>query len=123
MARGRSTLVAEMRRTLALRVTEDPRRSNSPVCSTRSSLAWAAKGSVPSSSRNSVPPSAASKRPTRSLAGPARRAAPDQRAAVGGLEAPPPQLGGAGVRARLGAEQLGLEQVLRQRADVHLHEG
>ena len=41
-------------------------RSNSPVSSTRSSLACRLSGTLAISSRNSVPPSASSKRPTRS---------------------------------------------------------
>ena len=43
----------------------------------------------------------------------------EQRPRVGELEAPEPPLGRAGERALLVAEQLALEQRLRQRADVH----
>ena len=42
-----------------------------------------------------------------------------ERPRVGQLEAPEPPLGRAGERALLVAEQLALEQRLRQRADVH----
>ena len=42
-----------------------PTRSNGPCCSTRSSLACVSSGRSPISSRNSVPPSATSKRPSR----------------------------------------------------------
>ena len=86
-----SVLVAEMMRTLTRRVWLEPSRSNSPVCSTRSSFAWPAIDRLPISSRNSVPPLAASKRPSAAL--------------------------GAGERAGLGAEQFALEQLGRQRAD------
>ncbi len=68
MARRRLVLVAAMMRTWVRRVLLEPRRSNSPVCSTRRSLAWLPTASVPSSSRNRVPPSAASKRPARARA-------------------------------------------------------
>ena len=46
----------------------------------------------------------------------------EQRAAIGLLEAALPPLGGAGERAGLVAEQLGIQQVFRQRAAIHLHE-
>ena len=46
-------------------VREPPRRSNSCSCSTRSSFGWSSSGMSPTSSRNSVPPFASSKRPTR----------------------------------------------------------
>ena len=49
------------------RVIDDPSRSNSPVSSTRSSLFCWLRGTFAISSRNSVPPSASSKRPTRSI--------------------------------------------------------
>ena len=62
----RSALVAEMIRTLTLRVFDEPSRSNSPVSSTRSSFCCCVSGTLAISSRNSVPPSASSKRPTRS---------------------------------------------------------
>ena len=42
-----------------------PTRWNSPSCSTRSSFTWVAGVMSPISSRNSVPPSACSKRPAR----------------------------------------------------------
>ena len=56
-----------MMRTLARRVRDEPTRSNSPVSSTRSSLACRPIEMLAISSRNSVPPSASSKRPTRSV--------------------------------------------------------
>ena len=59
----RSALVAEMIRTSTRRVRDEPTRSNSPVSSTRSSLACWLSGTLAISSRNSVPPSASSKRP------------------------------------------------------------
>ncbi len=70
MARDRSTFVALTMLTSTLRVALEPSRSNSPVCSTRSSLACPAADKLPISSRNSVPPAAASKRPTRILVEP-----------------------------------------------------
>ena len=63
---GRSALVAERIRTSQRRVREEPTRSNSPVSSTRSSLPCWVGGTLAISSRKSVPPSASSKRPTRS---------------------------------------------------------
>ena len=62
----RSALVAEMSRTLTLRVFDEPSRSNSPVSITRSSFCCWVSGTLAISSRNSVLPSASSKRPTRS---------------------------------------------------------
>ena len=53
-----------MTRTSTLMVLGLPSRSNSPVSSTRSSLACTSSGSSPISSRKSVEPSATSKRPT-----------------------------------------------------------
>src|SRR5881227_1016211 len=61
-----SAFVAEMTRTFTRCVLEEPTRSNSPVSSTRSSFACCGKGRFAISSRNSVPPSASSNRPTRS---------------------------------------------------------
>ena len=97
MASRRSTLVAASTRTSTARVSLEPSRSNSPLCSTRSSFSLAGGDRLPISSRNSVPPSAASKRPMR---------------------AP----GRAGERAGLGAEQLALQQLVGQGARVDLHE-
>ena len=64
---SRSALVAEKTRTSTRRVFDEPTRSNSPVSSVRSSLACRPCEMLAISSRNSVPPSAISKRPTRSL--------------------------------------------------------
>ena len=64
---ARSALVAEKTRTSTRRVFEEPTRSNSPVSSVRSSLDCSPCEMLAISSRNSVPPSAISKRPTRSL--------------------------------------------------------
>ena len=61
-----SALVAERMRTSALRVRDEPTRSNSPVSSTRRSFGCRSSGTFAISSRKSVPPSASSKRPTRS---------------------------------------------------------
>ena len=72
---------------------DSPTRSNSRSCSTRSSLVCSVGLIVPTSSRKSVPRCACSKRPD-ALAD------------------------GAGERAAHVAEQLGLEQRLRQRAAV-----
>ena len=58
-------LVALSTRTDAVRVTLLPSRSNSPVWSTRKSFACPGNDRLPISSRNNVPPSAASKRPAR----------------------------------------------------------
>jgi len=55
--------VAAISRTLTLTVSVPPRRSNSRSCSTRSSLTCVPRLMSPISSRNSVPPSAISKRP------------------------------------------------------------
>ena len=63
----RSALVAERIRTSTRRVFEEPTRSNSPVSRTRSSLGCRFRGTFAISSRKSVPPSASSKRPTRSV--------------------------------------------------------
>ena len=73
---------------------DEPTRSNSPVSSTRSSLACRFSGTLAISSRNSVPPSASSKRPTRSALG-------------------------VGERALHVAEQFALEDALRESAGVH----
>src|SRR5205807_190404 len=61
-----SAFVAEMTRTFTRCVLEEPTRSNSPVSSTRNSFACCGRGKFAISSRNSVPPSASSNRPTRS---------------------------------------------------------
>ena len=61
--RGRSSLVAAIRRTSARRVLLPPTRSNSPYSMTRNSFSCTKGEVVASSSRNSVPPSARSKRP------------------------------------------------------------
>jgi hypothetical protein len=58
-------LVAATMRTSTRSVRLPPTRSNSPSCSTRSSFACIAGDISPTSSRNSVPPSASSKRPSR----------------------------------------------------------
>ena len=63
---SRLALVAEMMRTLTLFVFDDPTRSISPISSTRRSLDCRFYGTLAISSRNSVPPSASSNRPTRS---------------------------------------------------------
>ena len=63
----RFELVAETMRTLTCRVRDEPTRSKSPVSSTRSSFGCRFSGTLAISSRNSVPPSASSKRPTRSV--------------------------------------------------------
>ena len=59
----RSRLLAATRRTLTFTVRLLPSRSKVPFSSTRSSLACNSSGSSPTSSRNSVPPSATSNRP------------------------------------------------------------
>ena len=64
---ARSALVAERIRTSTCLVREDPTRSNSPDSTTRSSLVCRGIEMLAISSRNSVPPSASSKRPTRSV--------------------------------------------------------
>ena len=92
----RSALVAEIRRTSALRVRDEPRRSNSPVSSTRSSFCCWLSGTLAISSRNSVLPSASSKRPDAILLG-------------------------VGERALDVAEQLALEHALRDAAGVDGH--
>src|ERR1035437_9739672 len=62
-----SALVAARMRTSTRREREEPTRSNSPSCSTRRSFACCASERFAISSRKSVPPSASSKRPTRSV--------------------------------------------------------
>ena len=57
-------------RTSTRRGRSSPRRWISPFCSARSSLACTSSGSSPTSSRNRVPPLAASKRPGRSATAP-----------------------------------------------------
>ena len=98
MAASRSLLVAAISRTLTLIGCVPPSRSISRSCSTRSSLTCVAG---------------------RQLAD----LVEEQRAAVGQLELA--LLGGLGVGegARLVAEQLRLDQLLGQRAAVHLHVG
>ena len=54
-----------MTRTSTFTVSTPPTRSNSRSCSTRSSFTCTSAGTSPTSSRNSVPPSASSKRPAR----------------------------------------------------------
>ena len=61
----RSRLVAAMTRTSTWIVSLPPTRSNSRSCRKRSSLTWTAGEISPISSRNSVPPSACWKRPSR----------------------------------------------------------
>ena len=61
-----SALVAESTRTSTLMVRDEPTRSSSPVCSTRSNRACCVPLIFAISSRNSVPPSASSNRPMRS---------------------------------------------------------
>ena len=97
IAFSRSLLVAAISRTSARIVCVPPSRSNSRSCSTRSSLTCVARLSSPISSRNSVPPSASSKRPFFERVR-------------------------AGERALLVAEELRLDQILRQRRAVHLDE-
>ena len=58
-----SLFVAAISRTFARMVFVPPSRSNSRACNTRSSFTCVARLSSPISSRNSVPPSASSKRP------------------------------------------------------------
>ena len=62
---ARSLLVAAITRTSTLIVCESPTRSNSRSCSTRSSFICSAVLIVPTSSRNSVPLCACSRRPCR----------------------------------------------------------
>ncbi len=59
--------MAETSRTSVCCVRDEPSRSNSPSSSTRSSFGCCDGGTLPTSSRNNVPPSASSKRPMRSL--------------------------------------------------------
>ena len=61
-----SAFVADRMRTSTRRVRDEPSRSNSPAAITRSSFACCDGGTFAISSRNSVPPSASSNRPTRS---------------------------------------------------------
>ena len=93
----RLRLVAAMTRTSTLMVSLPPTRSNSCSCRKRSSLTWTAGEISPISSRNSVPPLACWKRPSR-------------------------RADRAGERAALVAEQLALEQRLGERRAVQLHE-
>ena len=93
----RSRLVAAIQRTSASIVCVPPTRSKRRSWSTRSSFACSSGLSSPISSRKNVPPSASSMRPRR-------------------------RCRGAGERALLVAEQLALEQRLRQRGAVDRHE-
>ena len=63
---------AAMMRTSTRRDRVSPIRRISPSCSARSSFAWARALSSITSSRNSVPPSASSKRPARSAIAPVK---------------------------------------------------
>ena len=96
-AASRSRLVAAITRTSTRLVRDDPTRSNSPSCSTRSSRLWRSSGRSPTSSRKSVPPSAISNRPWRWADRPRER-------------------------ALLVAEQLALDQAGRQRGAVDADE-
>ena len=69
---ARSRLVAETTRTSTLIVSSPPTRSNSRSCSTRRSLICSAGVTSPISSRNSVPLSASSKRPSLRLMAPVK---------------------------------------------------
>ena len=60
---SRSRLVAAMKRTSSGRGLSPPTRSTTRSSMTRSSLTWIEWGSSPTSSRNTVPPSAVSSRP------------------------------------------------------------
>ncbi len=68
----RSRLVAAMIRTSVLIGVRPPTVVYSPCCSTRSRRVCASSGMSPISSRNSVPPSACSKRPTPRLVAPVK---------------------------------------------------
>ena len=91
-------LVAATTRTSILRERAPPTGRTSRSCSARSSLAWSDGEVSPISSRKSVPPSAASKRPGLSRSAPVKRA------------------------ARV-PEELALEQRVRERGAVHRDEG
>ena len=93
----RLALVALTMRTLTLRSRLLPKRWKRPVSSTRSSFTCPAKGRVPISSRNRVPPSAASNLPSARLAG-------------------------AGVSAGIRAEQFGFDEIGRQRTAIQRDE-
>ena len=86
-----------MTRTSTFRVCELPTGSNSPSCSTRSSLTCRSSGSSPISSRKIVPPSAE-------------------------REAPVALLGRAGERALFMAEELALDQLRRNRRAIDFDE-
>jgi len=62
---ARSLLVAAITRTLTVSGFSPPSRSITPLSSTRNNFACASSPKSPTSSRNSVPRSASSKRPTR----------------------------------------------------------
>src|SRR5262247_229686 len=64
MPSTRLRLVAAITRTSTLIVLPLPHRSNSPSCNTRKSFACSFNGKSPTSSKNIVPPSANSNRPT-----------------------------------------------------------
>jgi hypothetical protein len=93
----RSLLVAATMRTSVLIGVRPPTVVYSPCCSTRSRRVCASIGMSPISSRNSVPPSACSKRPARARIG-------------------------AGEGALLVAEQFALDQIARDRRHVDGHE-
>ena len=90
----RSTLVAAMNRTLTRRVRDEPTRSSSPVCSTRSNRACWASGDV-------------------------GHLVEEQRASVGQLEASGAIGLGVGERPPHVAEELALEHSLGEPAHVH----
>src|SRR5207247_1714913 len=69
---ARSLLVAAITRTSTVTGFSPPSRSITPDSKTRSSFAWASGPRSPTSSRNSVPPSASSKRPTRRSVAPVK---------------------------------------------------
>src|SRR5471030_853345 len=92
----RFSLVAATTRTLTRRVYVLPSLSNSCSCSTRSSFACNSSGISPISSKKSVPPSAASKRPNFCATAP--------------------------VKALFMTEELAFQESQRNRRAVHLHE-
>ena len=65
-------MVAATRRKLIRRVSVEPTRVTSPVSMTRKSLACIDSGISPSSSRNRVPPCAASNTPARAATAPVK---------------------------------------------------
>ena len=62
--------MAAITRASTVRVRDSPTRRISPSCSTRNSFTWRLSGSSPTSSSNSVPPSASSNRPALSAVAP-----------------------------------------------------